>query len=54
MMSLSGFRAIIDTTSVQTDSPPFLPLFYPPFLPSLSRAAKVIWDSDRANDHLLP
>lgn len=43
MMSLSGFGAILDTSSVQTDSPPSLPLSYPPFLPSLRGAAKVIW-----------
>lgn len=54
MMSLSSFGTIMDTSSVQTDSPPFLPLFYLPFLPSLRGAAKVIWGSNRTNDDLLP
>lgn len=54
IMGLSGFRAIIGTFSVQTGFPPFPPLLYPPFLPSLRGTAKVTQGSDRTNDHLLP
>lgn len=49
MLGLSGFRAIVDTFSLQTDFPPFPLLFYPPFLPSLRGTAKVAWGSDRTN-----
>lgn len=49
MLGLNGFRAIVDTFSLQTDFPPSLPLFYPPFLPSLRGTAKVAWGSGRTN-----